>query len=58
MKKAYSTPLTTEVNVKTDGVMTAASETFAMNSTTVNTKDNGVQLGTGRRGEWGNLWSK
>ncbi len=58
MKKAYNTPLTVEVNVKTDGVMTSASETFGLLDSTVNTKDNGVQLGSKGRGEWGNLWSK
>ena len=56
MKKNYVSPLANEVNVTTEGLIAAS---LQMNSTTtVNSKDDGVQLGNENRGQWGNLWSK
>ena len=57
MKKTYVSPLTSEVSVKAEVMMSATSVMFN-NTTTVNTKDQGVQLGNTHRGEWGNLWAK
>ena len=53
MKKTYVSPLTNEVNVATDNVMSTTS--FTMNEEKISTSG---QLGKINRGEWGNLWSK
>ena len=53
MKKTYVSPLTNEVSVATDNVMSTTS--FNLNEETLSTKN---QLGNKNRGEWGNLWSK
>ena len=55
MKKTYVSPLTSEVSVMTDAMIAASLGTY---NTTVNTKEQGVQLGNTHRGEWGNLWAK
>ena len=55
MKKTYVSPLTSEVSVKAEVMMSATS--VQMFETTVNTKEGG-QLGNTHRGEWGNLWAK
>ena len=55
MKKNYVAPLANEVNVTTEGLIAAS---LQMNSTTVNSKTEGVQLGNENRGQWGNLWGK
>ena len=57
MKKTYVSPLTSEVSVKAEVMMDASVQIFN-NTTTVNTKNEGVQLGNTHRGEWGNLWAK
>ena len=57
MKKTYVSPLTSEVSVKAE-VMMSATSVQMFNNTTVNTKEQGVQLGNTHRGEWGNLWAK
>ena len=55
MKRTYVSPLATEVNVMTEGMIAASVQ---VNDKEVNTKDDGVQLGNTNRGEWGNLWNK
>ncbi len=55
MKKTYVSPLTSEVSVKTEVMMDGSVQVY---NTTVNTKNEGVQLGNTNRGEWGNLWAK
>ena len=55
MKKNYVSPLANEVNVTTEGLIAAS---LQMNSTTVNSKTEGVQLSNENRGQWGNLWGK
>ena len=57
MKKTYVSPLTSEVSVKAEVMMDSSVQIFN-NTTTVNTKNEGVQLGNTHRGEWGNLWAK
>ena len=52
MKKAYISPLTTEVSVAAENMLAAS---IRISDTTVDTS-NGGQLSGGRRGEWGNLW--
>ena len=52
-KKAYITPAMEVMNVETVE-MIASSLQFGEGE--VNTSEDGVQLGTGRRGRWGNLW--
>ena len=56
MKKTYVSPLTSEVSVKAEVMMDASIPMYG--STTVNTKEQGGQLGNTHRGEWGNLWAK
>ena len=56
MKKTYVSPLTSEVSVKAEVMMDGSIQMF--NNTTVNTKNESVQLGNTHRGEWGNLWAK
>ena len=55
MKKTYVSPLTSEVSVMTDAMIATSLDTY---NTTVNTKEQGGQLGNTHRGEWGNLWAK
>ena len=57
MKKNYVSPLANEVNVTTEGLI-AASLQMMNSTTTVNSKNEGVQLGNENRGQWGNLWGK
>ena len=57
MKKTYVLPLTSEVSVKAE-VMMSATSVQLFNNTTVDTKAEGGQLGNTHRGEWGNLWAK
>ena len=56
MKKNYVSPLANEVNVTTEGLIAASLS--LNNGSTVNSKDEGIQLSNGHRGEWGNLWGK
>ena len=53
MKKAYISPLTTEVSVAAENMLAASLGIHS--DKTVNTAEGG-QLSGGRRGEWGNLW--
>ena len=55
MKKTYVSPLMTEVNVEAESMLAAS---LQMNSDkTVDTSNEGAQLGGGSRGQWGNLWN-
>ena len=58
MKKTYVSPLTSEVSVKAEVMMDGSIQMYGGSSSTVNTKEQGVQLGNTHRGEWGNLWAK
>ena len=53
MKKAYISPLSTEVSVATESMLAAS---IKISDTTVDTSGNGTQLSGSRRGSWGNLW--
>ena len=53
MKKNYVSPLAVEVSVVAESMLAAS---LAINNTTVDTSEAGVQLGGNSRGEWGNLW--
>ena len=54
MKKTYVSPLMVEVNVEAESMLAAS---LQMNSDkTVDTSNEGAQLGGGSRGQWGNLW--
>ena len=55
MKKNYVSPLATEVNFETEAMMLAASP-FGISEVEVDTNEEGVQLGGGRRGTWGDVW--
>ncbi len=54
-KKAYITPAMEIAEMVSDVIMTGGSS-INMYSDEVNTEEDGVQLGNGRRGSWGNLW--
>ena len=55
MKKVYSAPLATEVNIEATNMLAAS---LQLNSDkTVDTSAEGGQLSSGHRGEWGNLWN-
>ena len=53
MKKTYVSPLMTEVNVEAEQMLAVS---VKMSDKTVNTSEEGGQLGGGHRGTWGNLW--
>lgn len=56
MKKFYVSPIATEVNFEVaDNILLALSIEIKDSNTTVDT-ENGGQLTSGNRGEWGNLW--
>ena len=55
MKKTYVSPLSTEVNVAAENML-AASDLKINKDKSVNTAEEGAQLGGNSRGEWGNLW--
>ena len=55
MKKTYISPLMSEVNVEAANMLAASVRMY--NEGTVNTAEEGAQLGGERRGEWGNLWN-
>ena len=54
MKKNYVSPLMVEVNVEAESMLAASLKLD--NEKTVNTSDEGAQLGGSSRGTWGNLW--
>ena len=55
MKRTYVSPLATEVNVMTEGMIAVSVQTHDKE---VDTTVSGNQLGNTHRGEWGNLWAK
>ncbi len=55
MKRTYVSPLATEVNVMTEGIIAVSVQ---VHDKEVDTTVSGAQLGNTQRGEWGNLWSK
>ena len=57
MKKAYISPLMTEVNVEAEQML-AASLKIGNDEQTVDTSVSGNQLGKDNGREWGNLWGK
>ena len=56
-KKTYIAPAMEVANIETVE-MKATSGLNMYDMESVNTSDDGVQLGAGRRGSWGNLWEK
>ena len=54
MKKVYSAPLATEVNIEATNMLAASLKLDG--DKTVDTSSGG-QLSSGHRGEWGNLWN-
>ena len=55
MKKVYSAPLATEVNIEATNMLAASLKLDG--NKTVDTSADGGQLSSGHRGEWGNLWN-
>ena len=53
MKKSYVSPLMVEVNVAAESMLATS---MRISDKSVNTSENGAQLGNETRGEWGNLW--
>ena len=53
MKKNYVSPLMVEVNVEAESMLAAS---LKIGGGSVNTSEDGAQLGNETRGEWGNLW--
>ena len=54
MKKNYTAPLMTEVNVEAENMLAASLQIYnGNNAPTVNSDQ---MLDGGHRGEWGNLW--
>ena len=54
MKRTYIAPAVTELTVVSESMVAASINIIG--GGTVDTKDEGVQLGNEQRGEWGNLW--
>ena len=54
-KKTYIAPAMELMNIETVEMM-ATSSLNMYSDTEVDTSEEGNQLGTGRRGSWGNLW--
>ena len=55
-KKAYITPAMEVMNVETVEMIATSMNLY--DTDTVDTSEDGVQLGTGRRGSWGDLWGQ
>ena len=53
MKKVYSAPLATEVNIEATNMLAAS---LKLDGTKTVDTSNGGQLSSGHRGQWGNLW--
>ena len=53
MKKNYVSPLATEVTLETTQMLASS---LSICDAEVNTDEDGVQLGGGRRGTWGDVW--
>ena len=56
MKKTYIAPAIAEMNIEAESIIAASPVTMNINSSTTVTSSQA--LDGGRRGEWGNLWSK
>ena len=54
MKKTYVSPLMVEVNVEAESMLAASLQMHS--NKTVNTSDEGAQLGKENDRQWGNLW--
>ena len=54
-KKVYIAPAMEIAEMVSDVIMTGGSISMYSDDE-VNTAEDGVQLGNGRRGSWGNLW--
>ena len=54
MKKTYVSPLMVEVNVATESMLAASLQMHS--GKTVNTSNDGEQLGKENDRQWGNLW--
>lgn len=52
-KKTYIAPEMEVMDIETVEMMAAS---LGINEEGVDTSEEGAQLGTGRRGSWGNLW--
>ncbi len=55
-KKAYIAPAMELMNIETVEMMATSSLNMYSDSDTEVDTSEGNQLGTGRRGSWGNLW--
>ena len=55
-KKAYIAPAMELMNIETVEMMATSSLNMYSDTEEVDTSGEGNQLGTGRRGSWGNLW--
>ena len=55
MKKNYVSPLSVEVSI--DAASMLATSMKINNDKSVNTSDNGAQLGKENDRQWGNLWN-
>ena len=55
-KKVYIAPAMEIAEMVSDVIMTGGSISMYSDGEGVNTAEDGVQLGNGRRGSWGNLW--
>ena len=53
MKNNHVSPLMVEVNVEAESMLAAS---LKIGQGTVDTSNEGAQLGNESRGEWGNLW--
>ena len=53
MKKSYVSPLMAEVNVEAESMLAVS---LKMSDKTVNTSEEGAQLGKENDRQWGNLW--
>lgn len=56
MKKTYIVPKVQILDYQSSQMI--ASSMGVYSSTTVDTEEEGVQLGNNRRGTWGDLWSE
>lgn len=56
-KKAYIAPEMEVMNVETVEMMAQSFAVYSEDGDAVDTTVEGTQLGTGRRGTWGNFWN-
>lgn len=53
MKKTYITPIVTEVTIEAEQMLATS---LGTSDETIDTSTPNGQLGSGNRGEWGDLW--